>query len=700
MKRAIAALLCFLMSFLPFSCEYQDESEDTQPSVENETFEDTENALKTVISKRFFKIQNDGARSYYYIYDNKKNVIFSGETTQDISISFVEGQEDKLLDIAIKNKNGIIEHEYFDIPTKKLSDKFTNVLAISGEYIAYYPTNNKIVARNIFDAEKFYGSHLLYYYGSDTKIKSAKFTTNNYSIAVCYTFNDFTYTEVFPVLSPWTLEECSFIYESRPENTCYAYIKEDKTSLTVPSHSAIGEQVTSISALETLYKLNTLTLPATIKDIGYIGQNVSTIIYGGSEKEWNNIHKPYTTIYATKLYLADEEDRVLTGPIIADFSSYSAIISTYNNITTLFPKQYPAEILENIHYKPYDIFIFKNEQEREWFDEIFFSAWSFYPSGNYHYSSPANRLGFGYDIKDINLDGTDELILLNRDYSVIAIFTLKDGSPVFVKGFDESKLCHLDKQGRIHIIEQCEKCWKEDYTITQTKSIYELSKDSAELMRLARYSCHVCRNENHTLEYFKLENENEIKITEEEYTELSSAYCDDRWYVFHDNAAGLKFTAALAPTEEEIVRQRMQFILDVQRYGQYAFVDMDGDGIEELIIKNEKTTVYKYENGNIYSHFFNDDQMSTIYSDGSFLWNTLSTNYRYGGSRISLNKNGYKTECEWRVAVEDGLCVEFYINDEEVTKEELDEFLSKKREVLFLDVNHGSLHIYDDVGKG
>lgn len=119
---------------------------------------------------------------------------------------------------------------------------------------------------------------------------------------------------------------------------------------------------------------------------------------------------------------------------IADFSSYAAIRSTYQAISNCI------DVFESSkwHLGEYDnLFAFPNELSFEYYMRLLYAT---------HLGSTAG----GYDELDLNGDGQDELILLNEDYRIKAIFTQKNGIPVLLDAFSY-ETCWLDDQGFIHV---------------------------------------------------------------------------------------------------------------------------------------------------------------------------------------------------------------------------------------------------------
>ena len=107
-----------------------------------------------------------------------------------------------------------------------------------------------------------------------------------------------------------------------------------------------------------------------------------------------------------------------------------------------------------------------------------------------------------------------------------------------------------------------------------------------------------------------------------------------------------------------------------------AVVDMDQDGISELILK------YSYTNDLIILHYENDrvycynilQKNTTIYTDGSFAWENYSDNFgrEFGISRISYHDGRPKYQELCRVERNYNM---YYVNGTPVTEEEYDNYI-------------------------
>jgi len=67
---------------------------------------------------------------------------------------------------------------------------------------------------------------------------------------------------------------------------------------------------------------------------------------------------------------------------------------------------------------------------------------------------PTAASTFGYAKKDLNGDGVEELILLEGEYHVLAIFTEVNGSAVFLDSYDDTRSAWIDASGKIHVKER------------------------------------------------------------------------------------------------------------------------------------------------------------------------------------------------------------------------------------------------------
>ncbi len=123
------------------------------------------------------------------------------------------------------------------------------------------------------------------------------------------------------------------------------------------------------------------------------------------------------------------------GLPVADFSDYEAILETYKAISGCLKDFQTLEWAKG----SYDnLFVFPDDRSFEYYSRLLYAA--------YHGGSR-----MGYDAIDLNGDGRDELVLLNPNYDINAIFTMKKEKPELLYAAFDSETCWLDEEGLIHV---------------------------------------------------------------------------------------------------------------------------------------------------------------------------------------------------------------------------------------------------------
>lgn len=188
-----------------------------------------------------------------------------------------------------------------------------------------------------------------------------------------------------------------------------------------------------------------------------------------------------------------------------------------------------------------------DEKEKELFSELLNYAYLQYPGrGKEDYSSPHYKLSCGYALKDLNGDGVAELVLLNDDYTVIAIFSVVDGKPVLLDSYSPRRMCWIGGNGLLRVT------YKEDYYITR---VYNIVGGSPQSELVLEYALEEYYSANGDLikKYYKRENgKNYEEITEAEYNALKKQYGE---YLGESGAeatrkySGLKFTSLFSEAE-------------------------------------------------------------------------------------------------------------------------------------------------------
>ena len=141
------------------------------------------------------------------------------------------------------------------------------------------------------------------------------------------------------------------------------------------------------------------------------------------------------------VYLPLSEEETPENRPVADFSSYAAIINTVKAISE--NKIFNTFDLQEWRNGKYDhLYACPTETDFDYYNRFLYIIYR----GIY---SP-----LGYDEIDLNGDGKDELVFLTEDYTIEAVFTQKNGTPVMLKSLLQSEEGWLDENGYIHIDRQ------------------------------------------------------------------------------------------------------------------------------------------------------------------------------------------------------------------------------------------------------
>ena len=105
----------------------------------------------------------------------------------------------------------------------------------------------------------------------------------------------------------------------------------------------------------------------------------------------------------------------------------------------------------------------------------------------------------------------------------------------------------------------------------------------------------------------------------------------------------------------------------------YAYLDMDGDGIEECVLFCGDILILRGYEGQGYLYEFLFNHMHTIYADGSFAW---SDGGAYGLSRLTFDGTGVQIRELWRVEGDGTPDAAYFVEGRQVTKTESDAFIA------------------------
>lgn len=387
-----------------------------------------------------------------------------------------------------------------------------------------------------------------------------------------------------------------------------------------------------------------------------------------------------------------------------NFASYEGIIQLYRNAVHDFARPNYGEEKESALANNLGI---TDEREKEWLRAISHSGFLFY-DGRGEGGVPHHKLTCGYAIKDLNGDGIEELVLLNNDYKISVIFSMEDGKPILLDNYIPRGSCWIDGEGLLHVNGS-------GGADVSSNTVYRIAEGGGSLEMVIEYGLngHEWIDDVAVTKYYKMVDGEEVAITEAEYQELSKQY--GKYLGLYAGASstkecsGLQFTPIF--TEAEIAQQTYDAVLcnqikvydklrgryeylsdvrtpysgtylfEVKNYLNYAYQDLDGDGIDELIIDCNDTIILRYYQGVVYLYDFTFRNMYDLNTDGSYSWNYTGTNHEYGMSQLSFEGSQLKKKILFRIVDN----VEFYIGEERVSEQALQSYIStlEKSEITF-----------------
>ncbi len=220
-------------------------------------------------------------------------------------------------------------------------------------------------------------------------------------------------------------------------------------------------------------------------------------------------------------------DRVIDSNLpVADFSDYATIRKTYLAISTCLEE---FKSLEWIEGKYDSLFSFPSDRSFEYYTRLLYTA--------YHSD---DRMG--YDEIDLNGDGLDELVLMNEDYRIKAIFTQKDGVPMLLDTFVFSyHTCWLDDEGLIHVD-------RESYDELEY-SLYEFTKSGEYNLLYSVLVDNYCRYLTKDGKIEPITSEASMELYYDDYCRYSEPFSPNE---HTRNVSNLTYTALTEATEDMI----------------------------------------------------------------------------------------------------------------------------------------------------
>ncbi len=387
-----------------------------------------------------------------------------------------------------------------------------------------------------------------------------------------------------------------------------------------------------------------------------------------------------------------------------DFTSYEGIIKLYRNVVHDFARTQYGEEKESVLAAALGI---TDEREKEWLRAISESGFLFY-DGRGEGGMPHYKLTCGYAIKDLNSDSIDELVLLNDSYMIVAIFSMVDGKPILLDNYIPRGSCWIGGDGLLHV----DGSGGADIS---SHTVYRISEGGGSLETIIEFGLngHEWIGDIAVTKYYRVVDGEEVAITKEECRELDAQY--GKYLGVYEGASatkeysGLQFTPLF--TEAEIAQQTYDGVLCNQikvyddlrgRYEylkdcttpymqtplykikdslRYAYQDLDGDGMDELIIDCGDTLILRYYKGTVFLYDFTFRNLYCLNTDGSYCWNHTGQSFEYGMKQLYFEGSELKSKVLYRVVDN----IAFYIGEACVSEKALQDYIdaNPKKEVTF-----------------
>lgn len=308
----------------------------------------------------------------------------------------------------------------------------------------------------------------------------------------------------------------------------------------------------------------------------------------------------------------------------------------------------------------------------------------------------------GYAFCDLNKNGNDELILLLDDYTVLAIFSFADGKPILLDNYWNRKMCTIDGDGTIQV-------YGSSGADTSSFSIFKISDNDKELVLLEEYGTGGHDPETLRPRYYKISNGTKISITVLEYAaalsqgvyssveELAKHTKENADFEFIPLELDYKKVFEKILNYEMKINSENKYLWEFLRYFgsssigdpniiEICYLDMDGDGIVELLLKSNSNDylMLRYQNGSVYLYDLPYKSIDRVYEDGSYNWHSPTyledDSVYYGVSRVCFNGSEQKFKSIYTIY--DGVNESYFtIYGKLASKSELDSLVESRKDI-------------------
>ena len=201
---------------------------------------------------------------------------------------------------------------------------------------------------------------------------------------------------------------------------------------------------------------------------------------------------------------------------VADCSSYEAILEMYKRIVGVYRNYDRTEWVKGAYDELYH---FEDDTSYEIFNSILYSGSLFRPTKSIIDTSYAENgdSAYGYAKKDVNGDGTEELILMTDQFDIRAIFTMRNGSVAMLDHYYGNKQCWFGNDGVLRVE------WNSKDITEIGFMVYSITEQTT--LKQEMHVVYAPSDEgDHSYAYYTVENGVRTKISNEEGQALRNQY--------------------------------------------------------------------------------------------------------------------------------------------------------------------------------
>ena len=300
---------------------------------------------------------------------------------------------------------------------------------------------------------------------------------------------------------------------------------------------------------------------------------------------------------------------------------------------------------------------------------------------------------WGYAIKDLNRDGIDELVLLNEDYTVVALFSMANGKPVLLDSYEPYRNCWIDETGALHVLDSAGvEGW--------TNTVQRITDGGEQLELIAKFGSdgYQWNGSEYVPTYYQTVNGQNVRITEEQCHALEEQYgvfWESQGAQATKEFSGLCFIPAFSENDIAMNLYKKVLMDEIKVYDtktrqylflrdyrmpsnqsplsettspNFAYLDLDGEKL--LVINSIDTLVLRCYEDTVYLYSFDSRQMGwPLRTDGSYYRGEAGTGFYYGYDRLCFEGEELKPKELWRGYMNGENEYAYYVEGVQVTKD-------------------------------